>query len=53
MPKKGQYSVSIPEYVWQYAENYFKEHETELRARGVKSVTRLICVWIQEEALGK
>jgi len=53
MPKNGQRSVSIPEYVWQYAEKYFKEHETELRSRGIKSVTRLICVWVQETALGK
>jgi hypothetical protein len=53
MPKPGQRSVSIPEYVWQYAEEYFKKNETELRARGIKSVTRLVCVWIQEAALGK
>lgn len=51
LPKPGQRSVSIPEYIWQYAEAYFKRHKEELRQRGIKSVTRLICVWIQEKAL--
>jgi hypothetical protein len=51
MPKPGQTSVSIPQYVWDYAESYFKAHKKELRARGIKSVTRLICIWIQEAAL--
>lgn len=53
MPKPGQRSVSIPEYVWEYAEKYYKEHEEKLRKRQIKSVTRLICIWIQEAALGK
>jgi hypothetical protein len=51
LPKTGQRSVSIPEYVWQYVEKYFKEHEAELREKGIKSTTKLISVWIQEQAL--
>ena len=51
MPKPGQRSISVPEYVWQYAEAYFKAHEEELKKRGIRSPTRLICVWIQEAAL--
>jgi len=50
-PKSGQASVSIPQYVWDYAEDYFKKHEYELKEKGIKSVTRLITVWIQEAAL--
>ena len=51
MPKPGQKSVSIPEYIWDHAETYFKAHESELKKKGIRSVTRLVCVWIEERAL--
>lgn len=51
IPKPGQTSVSIPQYIWDYAETYFNEHEEELKEKGIRSVTRLICIWIQETAL--
>jgi len=51
MPQRGQTSVSIPTFVWDYAAAYFEEHKKELRKKGIKSVTKLICVWIQEAAL--
>lgn len=50
MPKPGQRSISVPEYIWEYAERYFKEHEEELKRKGIKSPTRLICIWIAEKA---
>jgi len=51
MPQTGQKSVTIPDFVWDYAHDYFEEHKKELRKKGIKSVTKLICVWIQEAAL--
>lgn len=45
--------MTIPEYIWQYAERYFRLYEKELQKRGINSVTRLICVWIQEQALAE
>jgi hypothetical protein len=51
MPQTGQTSVTIPDYVWDYARNYFEKHKKELRKKGIKSITKLICVWIQETAL--
>ena len=52
MPKEGQKSVSLPQYIWDYAETYFFKHECELSRKQIKSVTKLITIWIQESALG-
>jgi len=49
MPQEGQVSVTIPTYVWEKAQRYFKEHENELRKRGIKSPTKLIIYWIEEK----
>lgn len=49
MPQEGQRSVTIPEYVWEKADNYFNEHEKELRKKGIKSTSKLISVWIEEK----
>lgn len=50
MPKKGkgQTSVSIPIWVWELAENYYRSHQDELKKRGVMSVTALIKLWVIE-----
>jgi len=49
MPQEGQDSVTIPTYVWEKAQTYFKKHKTELRKKGIKSTTKLISVWIEEK----
>ena len=46
MVKKGQKSVTIPEWVWEEAEEYFKANEEELKFKNVTSVTGLITLWI-------
>jgi len=51
MPQPGQRSISIPEYTWERAKRYFEEHKAELRKRGIKSVSKLISVWVDEAAL--
>jgi len=51
MPGVGQKSVTIPDYVYRYAQQYFESHKEELRKKGIKSVTKLISIWIQEAAL--
>lgn len=48
MPKKGQISVSIPIWIWEIAEEYFKSHQPKLKAKGVMSVTALIKLWMIE-----
>jgi len=50
MPKKGQTAVSIPVWVWEIAEDYFKAHQQELEKKGVMSVTALIKLWVIEGA---
>lgn len=49
MPQEGQTTVTIAVYFWEKAKRYFKEHEKELRKKGIKSLTRLITVWIEEK----
>ena len=48
MPAEGQTTVTISTYVWEKAVSYFKEHEKELRSKGIKSPTKLISVWIEK-----
>ena len=48
MPGEGQKTVTIPKFIWEKAVRYFKDHEQELRAKGIKSVSRLIALWIEE-----
>jgi len=45
MPQEGQESVTLPAYIWEKAERYFKEREAKLRKKGIKSTTKLISVW--------
>ena len=48
MGQQGQASVTISTYVWEKAKKYFKKHEKELRKKGIKSTSKLISVWIEE-----
>jgi hypothetical protein len=51
MPQRGQKSVSIPQYVWDYATRYYEANKEALRSRGIKSISKLITVWVEEAAL--
>jgi len=50
MPKEGQISVTIPDWVWDLAVKYFEKHEEELKFRHIRSVTALITRWILESS---
>lgn len=50
MPREGQKSFTVPTWVWEIAEKYFTNHKEELVKRGIKSPTRLVCVWIVERS---
>ena len=49
MPQEKQKSVTIPEWVWDEAKEYFDKHEKELRYENIKSVTALITRWILDK----
>jgi len=49
MPQEGQESVTIPTYIWEKAKRHFKKHKKELREKGIKSTTKLISVWIEDQ----
>lgn len=51
MPQRGQKSVSIPQYVWDYARRYYEANKEGLRTKGIKSISKLITVWTEEAAL--
>lgn len=53
MPKEGQRNVTIPEWAWEMAKEYFERHEKILASRKppIRSPTGLITSWIQQEAL--
>ena len=42
MPKEGQKNLTIPEWVWNLAVEYFEKHKDELRLDGINSPTALI-----------
>jgi len=48
LPKEGQVAVTIPTYIWELVKRYFEANKEELKKRGIKSPTRLLCVWILE-----
>ena len=48
MPYQTQKSVSIPKWLWNQVNKYFKEHEEELRMEGVNSASALIAYWVRE-----
>jgi len=48
MPAEGQKSVTIPTYVWEKAVAHFNKNKKELRKKGIKSPTKLITVWVEE-----
>ena len=52
-PKEGQKNVTIPEWAWDMASEYFERHREILASRRppIKSVTGLITSWIQQEGL--
>lgn len=50
MPQKGQRSVTLPEWVYEIAETYFKENEEELRLMDITSVTSLVRYWILQKS---
>jgi len=39
LPKEGQKSVTIPEWVWEEAEKYFETHKDELKYDKINSTT--------------
>jgi len=49
-PKEGQKNVTIPQWAWDKANDYFTKHEEALARRKppIKSITGLITHWIQE-----
>ena len=48
MPREGQATVTIPEYVWEKAETYYKKHSKQLKKKGIHSASKLIQVWIEQ-----
>ena len=50
MPAEGQRSVTLPEWVYQIAEDYYKEHKDELRTQDITTVTGLIRYWILQKS---
>lgn len=48
MPRKGQVSVTLPEWIVDKARDYFKEHKEELEYKRVRSLASLISHWILE-----
>ena len=49
MPQEGQVTVTIPTYIWERADTYFKKNRKRLRKKGIKSTSKLISVWIEEK----
>ena len=48
MPRKGQVSVTLPEWVVDKARAYLKEHKEELEYKRIRSLASLISHWILE-----
>ena len=48
MPRKGQVSVTLPEWVVDKARAYLKEHKEELEYKRIRSLSSLISHWILE-----
>lgn len=49
MPREGQATITVAEYIWEKAERYFNEHKKALRKKGIKSTSKLVAVWIEEK----
>jgi len=49
VPREGQESVTVPNYVWEKAVNYFNKHKKELKKKGIHSASKLIAYWIEEK----
>jgi len=43
--------VSIPYQLWEKLANYFDENQNELAEKGIKSLSKLASVWIEEGLL--
>lgn len=53
MPKKKQESITVPEWIWKKLSHHYYSHEDEYKRLGIKSPTRLLCIWIVNYARGK
>jgi len=49
MPQEGQKSVTLSTYIWEKAKKKFEDNEAKYRRRGIKSITKLISVWVEEK----
>jgi hypothetical protein len=49
MPQEGQKTVTLSSYIWEKAQKYFEAHKKELRKKGIKSTSKLIGYWIEEQ----
>ena len=52
MPRKGQVSITLPEWVYNRAKRFFEAHKDELEQKRIRSVTGLISSWILENSRG-
>jgi hypothetical protein len=50
MPHASQRTISLPRWIIEEAENYFKQHEEELKAKDITTVTALIRYWVIQNA---
>jgi len=48
MPRKGQVSVTLPEWVVDKVRAYLEEHREELEYKRIRSLSSLISHWILE-----
>ena len=53
MPRPDQRSVTLPKWVVDLANEYYKTHKEELARIGIKSTTGLITHWMKESLRGK
>ncbi|HVP92511.1 MAG TPA: hypothetical protein VMS94_02080 [Acidobacteriota bacterium] len=51
LEKRKRTSVSIPYQLWEKLANYFDENQNELAEKGIKSLSKLASVWIEEGLL--
>lgn len=49
MPRKGQKSVTLSDWIVEKVEQYYKENQNELAQEGVTSYTGLISRWLEDE----
>jgi len=48
MPRKGQISITLPDWVVDKAKVYLEQHREELEYKRIKTVSSLISHWILE-----